>query len=259
MDLLAKLEHALEGVVEGVFTRAFKTPLQPVEVAKRLSREMESHRSVSVNAIYVPNSYTVYLSRDTYQQFQEISTRLLSELEEYLREFVAEHNYQLVGAIAVRLAEDADLHGNEVEIAVTNEAIVTPSVPQTPSILRSAPPTMSASATKVPSHEPSADHTTVLPSPVVATRLEITSGESQGQKIALRAGLTIGRGPTNSLVLNEPGISRRHAEIVRSEVNWVVRDLNSTNGTFVNGKRITSQILRCGDVIKIGLTTLVVH
>ena len=107
MDLLAKLEHALEGMVEGVFSRAFKAPLQPIEVAKRLTREMENHRSVSVNTTYVPNAYTVYLTPDTYAGFAAISGRLLVELEGYLRDFIAERKYATVGPVSVRFEEDA--------------------------------------------------------------------------------------------------------------------------------------------------------
>lgn len=255
MDLLAKLERKLEGVVEGVFSRAFKTPLQPIEVAKRLAREMESHRTVSVNTTYVPNVYTVYLPPETFREFDAISTRLLAELEQYLRDYSGEHRYQVVGPITVRLAADAELKGQEMEIATANEAQAVPSVASAPSVMRSTPPNATR---RTILNDANQDHTTVIPSATIMG-LEVTGGEAQGSKIPLVDGLSIGRGPTNTLVLTESDVSRHHAEIVWQDGAWVLRDLGSTNGTFVNERRITAHKLYPGDCIKVGSTVILVR
>ena len=240
MDLLAKLEGALEGIVEGVFSRAFKAPLQPIEVAKRLTREMENHRSVSVNATYVPNVYTVQLAPETYETFQAMRERFLTELEQYLRDFAREHQYHTVGPMAVVLDENASLKGSDSLITVTSLANAVPS--GTP-----VPP---------PMPEPLREGGTTAMTSAAATALEVVSGGAQGQRLPLAEGFTIGRGATNTLALSTPGVSRRHADIVRQGTHWVLRDLGSTNGLYVNNKRITTHILHPGDMITVGDTVL---
>jgi hypothetical protein len=256
MDLLAKLEHTLEGMVEGVFSRAFKAPLQPIEVAKRLTREMEQNRTVSVNATYVPNAYAVALAPDTYQSFMAISTVLLGELEEYLRSYIQDNHYQTVGPVAVRLVEQEGLRGNEMLIATTNEAPATPSVPPAPAVLRSDPPNITSRAAP-PRYDVSHHHI-----PADPQELEITGGEAQGKRFPLHDGLSIGRGSTNTLVLMEAAVSRHHAHIAQQEGAWVISDQGSTNGTFINERRITpnaAHMIHPGDVINIGETMILVR
>ena len=248
MDLLAKLENTLEGIFEGVFSRAFKAPLQPVEVAKRLTREMESHRTISVNATYVPNIYTVQLSPETYQEFQAISGRLINELEQYLRDFIGEHHYAAVGQIVVLLAENTDLRGHEINITVANR--------EEAGVMSPSHPAPSDATQRTAAYVPVASEQAVILPPQA---LEVTTGEAQGRRIALAENVTIGRGPTNTLALNEPDVSRAHAEIVQQNDSWELRDLGSTNGTFVNDRRISTHALLTGDVIQIGHTTIIVR
>lgn len=250
MDLLSRLEHVLEDVVEGVFSRAFRTQLQPIEVAKRLTREVENHRTISVSSTYVPNVYTVSLAPDTYATFQAISGRLLAELEQYLREFTTERQYQLVGPIAVRLAENPEVKAGEMQVTTANDAGAVPSSVPTPSVLRS----YAAPAGNTATTEEEQERTVLISSP--ATALEITAGEGAGRTIPLTDGFTIGRGPINSLPLTDPATSRRHAEIVWEDDAWVLRDCGSTNGTYLNDHRITEHTLRPNDTIKIGGTVM---
>lgn len=254
MDLLTRVERTLEDMVEGVFSRAFRTQLQPIEIAKRLTREVESHRAVSVSVTYVPNLYTAHLAQETYETFQAISGRLLAELEQYLREFAAERNYQAVGPFVVRLVGDVEVKAGDVHITVANDPEATPSAPPVPSQLRSygqspdgAPPATSAAR-----HE-------AAQGSIIATALEIAFGEDAGRRIPLTDGVTIGRGPANTVPLIDPGASRHHAEIVWEDDNWVLRDLGSTNGTLVNGHKITAHALRPGESMTIGQTTFVVR
>lgn len=176
MDLLSRLERALEDAVEGVFSRAFRSKLQPIEVAKRLTREVETHRTVSVSSTYVPNVYTVYLCPETYATFQAISGRLLAELEQYLREFTSERKYQTIGEIAVRLAESDEVKTGEMQVTAQNDAGATPSSAPSPSVMRSyaAPSPVSTREQK---------HTVLISAP--ATALEVTAGEWVGRHIPL--------------------------------------------------------------------------
>jgi len=246
--MLSRLERALEDVVEGVFSRAFRTQLQPIEVAKRLTREVESHRTVSVSATYVPNVYTVHLSPETFATFQAISGRLLAELEQYLREFTTERNYQTIGPIAVRLVEDHEVKVGEMQITTANDNAAAPSSAPSPSVMHSFASPVSTLAEQ--------EHTVLIAAP--PTTLIITAGEGVGRSIPLSDGFTIGRGPMNALPLTDPGTSRHHAEIVWEDDTWVLRDTGSTNGTYANDRRITEHTLRTGDIIKIGGTVLAV-
>jgi hypothetical protein len=255
MDLFTRVERALEGVVEGVFSRAFRTQLQPIEVAKRLTREVESHRTMSVSATYVPNVYTVALHPDTYAVFDAISARLLGELEQYLREFTAERQYQTVGPLAVRLIEDVSVKPNDMEIDAANDPMATPSSAPPPSVLRSVPTPSTARVSDAPDLDATARFTPAAP----ATTLEMIAGEYVGRALPLTDGFTMGRGPASTLQLADPGVSRLHVEIVWEEGDgWVIRDLGSTNGTYVNGRKITTHALRTGDQIQLGGTKLVV-
>ena len=254
MDLLSRLEHALEHLVEGVFSRAFRAPLQPIEIAKRLTREVEQHRAVSVNTTYVPNLYTVHLAPATFAGLQLISGRLLGELEQFLREFTVERHYETIGPIAVRLLEDAEMKADEMQVTAINDAAATPSVPA-PSTLRADAPATSRHGA---AFTPDMNHTTLISAASITT-LEVVAGESRGRTLTLTDGLTLGRGPENTLPLTEMGISRHHAEIVWTDDAWMLRDLGSTNGTFVNGRRITTHALQADDTIRIGGTVMKVR
>ncbi len=204
MDLLSRLEQALEGMVEGVFSRAFRTQLQPIEVAKRLTREVETHRVVSVSATYVPNVYTVQLSPETYAGFQAISGRLLAELEQYLREFTGEHNYQTIGPIAVRLTENADIKTGEMLVNTANDVGATPSSTQSPSVLRSFP------TPSPPSPAGAKQERTMLIT--TTTTLEITAGECLGRVIPLATDLPSGAArpiPSRCPTPAPPAITRK--------------------------------------------------
>jgi len=252
MDLLSRLERALEDVVEGVFTRAFRTSLQPIEIAKRLAREVESHRTVSVSATYVPNEYTVSLAPETFQSFQQISVRLLSELEQYLREYISERNYQVIGSVAIHLAEEDDVKMGEMSISAANNASATPSGAPAPPVLRS----YSAPLTARTAHATAADTEKTALINSQPTSLDIIAGEGTGRTVPLTDNLTLGRGPLNQVAFADPGISRHHAAIVLEDEGWKLRDTGSTNGTHVNGNRVTEHLLRVGDTIEIGSVVL---
>ncbi len=242
MDLLGKLERTLEGVVEGVFSRAFRTQLQPIEIAKRLTREVETHRNVSVSSIIIPNVYTVHLSPVNFATFNEFSSRLLGELEQYLQDYATEHKYTAVGPFAVCLLEDATLKPNELLFSVNADPNATPSAPPAPSVLRSYDE-------KTPERKP-----TTPPCELV-----LLTGSEKGRVIALRDNLTIGRADDNLLIIRGVGVSRHHAEIFWEDGSWVLRDQGSKNGSLVNGRVINEQVLKIGDKILIGEMELVVR
>src|SRR5262249_4184795 len=86
ISVLRNLEARSEGIVEGVCSRAFSYQVQPVEIARKLAREMDSHKTASVSRVYVPNQYTVYLSPDDHERLEGYERSLEQELSGYLLE-----------------------------------------------------------------------------------------------------------------------------------------------------------------------------
>src|SRR6186997_1793619 len=109
MSVLRAIESRIEGLFEGVFGRAFRTNVQPVELARKLAKEMDEHRTVSVSRVYVPNEYTVYLSPGDREQFSSYEDNLTDELQEYLAEHARRENYVVLSSPRVRLETDPDL------------------------------------------------------------------------------------------------------------------------------------------------------
>ena len=98
MSVLRTIESKLESLFEGVFGRAFRTNVQPVELARKLVKEMDDHRTVSVSRVYVPNEYTIYLAPDDREQFADFEDSLRDELADYLAEHARREGYVLLDA-----------------------------------------------------------------------------------------------------------------------------------------------------------------
>src|SRR5437868_10314026 len=115
--VLRTLEQKIEALFEGVFGRAFRTNVQPVELARKLAKEMDDHRAVSVSRVYVPNEYTIYLSSDDRAQFDSYEESLRSELQEYLTEHARRESYAMLSAPKIVFETDDDLDIGEFGIA----------------------------------------------------------------------------------------------------------------------------------------------
>ena len=111
MSVLRAIEQKIEALVEGVFGRAFRTNVQPVELARKLVKEMDDHRTVSVSRVYVPNEYTIYLSSHDRSQFQAYEDSLKLELQEYLAEHARREGYVMLSPPSVLFTTDADRTG----------------------------------------------------------------------------------------------------------------------------------------------------
>src|SRR5205085_5103765 len=115
--VLRAIEQKIEALFEGVFGRAFRTNVQPVELARKLAKEMDDHRAVSVSRVYVPNEYTIYLSSDDRAQFDSYEESLRSELQEYLTEHARRESYAMLSAPKIVFETDEDLDIGEFGIA----------------------------------------------------------------------------------------------------------------------------------------------
>src|SRR5215208_6950998 len=114
--VLRAIEQKIEALVEGVFGRAFRTNVQPVELARKLAKEMDDHKQVSISRVYVPNEYSVFLSPADRAQFEGYEDSLVSELQEYLAEHARRESYALMSTAKVLLQTDEDLEVGEFGI-----------------------------------------------------------------------------------------------------------------------------------------------
>ncbi len=222
MSLLKDLELKLERLVEGAFAKGFKSSLQPVELAKRLDRQMEAGRTVSVSKIYIPNEYTIRLSPADFAAFADFQDKLVNELKAYLDKRRKEKNYALMGTLSVVLMEDTALPLGRAEV----EARLV-----TPSQMENSEATASVSL--------------------------IIDGEEAETVFLGPDRVTIGRLESNEISVPDPGISRHHADIHLEDRRFILTDLGTTNGTFLNGKRIAEAELKDGDRISIGKVSLI--
>jgi len=213
---LKGFERRLERLVEGAFARAFKSSLRPVELGRRLVREMDDQRTVNVQGnVAVPNSFTVSLGAEDHAEFAEIEQQLVRDLADAARSHARDQGYVFMGPVEVELRRDDDLGvGSFGLIARFREG-----------------PGGSGGGSIV----------------VVADDRRVSLGDTP---------IVIGRASDADVRLTDTSVSRRHAELRRSGDSWVIVDLGSTNGTRVNGAGVRERRLSDGDTIAVGDATL---
>jgi len=247
MPLLRTIESKIEGLFEGVFGRAFRTHVQPIELARKLVKEMDDHRTVSVSRVYVPNEYTVYLSSADRRQFSGYETALVAELEEYLAKHAQREGYALPTPPRVLVTTDDDLAVGEFGIA-TRVAADERSADEPPPALLSA----EAPAPTVIYHAPpKAEELSEQWEEIVT----LTVGGRTHAVTTPR--VVLGRSREAGVRIDDANVSRSHAEVARDGDGYWVVDLRSTNGTFLNEERVERAPLHDGDRITVGSTEVV--
>lgn len=251
MNVLRSIEHRIEAIVEGVFGRAFRSHVQPVELARKLAKEMDDHKSVSVSRVYVPNEYTIYLAPSDREQFSSYEDSLLTELSDYLSEHARREGYALLSTPRVLIEEDDDLQVGEFGIA-TRMAQPRARAQPLPSVL--------------PQDEPG--ETRVYRPPVSTEAVSAEDAEALGlahtppvlvtgdERRELAETVVLGRSRECDITLDDPNVSRRHAEVRQDGGAWWIVDLDSTNGIEVNGQRVDRAKLEHGDEIVLGTSRL---
>ena len=236
MGILQRFENRLEQLVSGAFAKAFRSAVQPVEVAAALQREVDhSAQILSRNRRLVPNQFHVELSPQDYARLAPYSSTLADELVEMLRDHAHEQSYVFTGPVSIAFDEKEELSTGRFHVR------------------------SSALASVTPSSESAVTDTAVRRANVIL--------EVNGMKHPLDPpGIVIGRGTEADLRINDPGVSRRHAEIriypadagsARPHVS--VHDLGSTNGMLVNGHRVEQATVDDGTVVKIGNTSMTIR
>ena len=248
--MLRNLEAKLGGLVEGAFGRAFKTSVQPVELAHKLAKEMEDNQMVSVSRVYVPNHYRVFLSEKDREQFASYEPALRKELSDYLLEHARQESFALSTRPQVEFHTDERLDLGEFGIQA--QLLAAPDDEEAPASPASPPPSAGDFGhTMVYSPDREARKL----DPALDRRQALLVGEGRRNVLA-GSRVVVGRSREADIVLADANVSRRHAELRRGEGRWQVMDLGSTNGIKVNGQRVNQADLSPGDRITIGVTDL---
>lgn len=257
MSILSDFEDRIGSAIEGLFAGAFRSPVQPAEIAKALARAMDKGRKVGVEKVYVPNLYTVVISAEDDNNLGGFTDTLAAELTTYLLAYAREHEYAIPGRAVVRFVVDPrlrlgrfDAYGElvadddlEEPAEEAQQRFVAEPVPE-----RAAAP-VAPVALEPPSHPDSEIH-------ALST---VTVGDTM-HDIALKGErVQIGRLTDCDICVEDANVSRAHAAFVREGDGWAIEDLDSTNGTFLNGERVTHARLRDGDSVGVGASRLIYH
>jgi hypothetical protein len=222
VPILRDFERRLGGLVEGLFAKTFRSGLQPVELAKRVLKEMDAGRTVGVSEVWAPNAFEFRLSPFDADHFEQAEAALITELKEVVRENASERGWGLVGPPEITFEADADLKKGEFRCR----------------------------ASLVEGEE------RVEPAPASEASLVIHEDRETRSVVLAAETMTIGRLPECQVTIADKGASRRHAQIRRKDGTYTLTDLGSTNGTLLNGQTIQTRELADGDRITIGSTLI---
>jgi hypothetical protein len=221
VGLADEFERRLEKVVDGVFSRAFRSEVEPSEIGRRLLRKMEEGKSISVGAVYVPNDYVIDLSSEDHARLEGLMPTLRKEFIDLLKANARQRRWRLPGTVDVRFALDEKAGVGKFDINALHLA------------------SEGGDAQGAPGH-----------------KLVLLGTDAIKEWRLEHEQATLGRSSSNEIVINDPNASRSHAQVVQRSGEWWLIDLGSTNGTLVNDVLIKERRLVPGDRIKLGATEL---
>ncbi|MBU4301971.1 MAG: DUF3662 and FHA domain-containing protein [Actinobacteria bacterium] len=235
MGIFKDFEKKLESLFEGVFLRAFKSGVHPVELGKKLVRELEGHKTIGVSSrVYVPNRYEVGLSQRDYSRFESYQSVMATELENLLVSYIKDKGYAVLDRPRVKLVEEDRLREGEFWIRCRTEGEIP------------------AGGERKEARGASGRGQAGGP-----VGLELVGSGGVAPFFALEGEVTrIGRVTDNDIVLPDPNMSRVHAQVTRRGGSYFITDLDSTNGTWLNEQRVSESELGDNDVIRLGSTRL---
>lgn len=243
MGVLQDFERRLEGAVEGFFARLFTSGLQPIEMAKGLQAYARDTQTVSSDGVVIPNVYRFWIHPKDHERLTKLGVDLAGELASVVVGTADERGWILRGPVMVRVEKSDDPPIGKYKLSGRIEPVAGPEPDQTPPT-----PSPAQQAAQQPAHE-----TQVLggSTPSAPPRLRVVNGGPQAE-VELEGRVTAGRAPTCTLTLDDSTVSREHAAFVRRDEGWWVVDLNSTNGTRVNGRAAAEHPLADGDRVTLG-------
>lgn len=263
MSLLSDFEDRVGRAVEGLFAGVFRAPVQPAELARAAAKEMDRRKKLGVGKVYVPTMYSILLSPEDGEQLGGFADTLAAELETYLSGYASERDYVLPVRPRVRFLVDDDLKLGRYEIIgellspQEIDAEVGSAAPD------EAPPAVSPAAPLPGLAQPMSAGVAApvfAEQPTGALAMPTVTVPGISHDVALSGNrMVMGRLKSCEIHLADVNASREHAALEREADGWAVQDLESTNGTFVNGKRVVRAALKDGDTITVGVTELVYH
>ena len=245
MSILSDFEDRVGSALEGMFAGVFRSPVQPVELARALAKAMDDGRSVGVGKVYAPLGYVVALSPEDDEKFGAFTATLSGELATFLTDHARERGYHLVAHPRVTFEVHDDLRLGRfrvsAELAVPEALVAQAPVP--------------APEFAAPEGSDFYDRERDLRSDLAT----VTVGDLEHDVVLSGDRVTIGRLASASIHVEDANASREHAAFVRDGDTWLVEDLGSTNGTLLNGTPVDRTVLHDGDVIEIGVSRLTFH
>jgi hypothetical protein len=247
MGALQRFEDFVERMVEGSITRLFRSPIQPVEIEQRLVRVMETQPTISAGRTYVPNRYRVQLHPVDYRAVAAQRSLWEREIAEFIIGICQERGYTLVNRPIVTITESAETPRRGIAIVATLQAGPTAGLDE----VEQAPIQPTAAMPIVrPGAAPSRPGGSADPPSIC---LQVLNGTMAGAELRFaRPLITIGRELDNDAVIEDTRVSRHHAQLLFQHGRYIVRDLGSTNGTFVNAQLVEAMMLASGDRISLG-------
>jgi pSer/pThr/pTyr-binding forkhead associated (FHA) protein len=252
MGVAKSIEQRLEGLVEGFFTKVFRSGLQPVEVGRRILREMGEQKTVSVNRVYAPNEFHVSMGPDDHGRFSQMEAALAREFSELVIDAAKQNRWNLMGLprISFDLAEKMGRGEFKVEAGLAAD----PDRPAQPQVTTHAPSDSDPSDSRAISSD-TASRLGVKGAGAVLVVVDDTGTATEKISVT-RTPVVIGRMSSCDVVLADSNVSRRHAELRREGDEWIIEDLGSTNGTLVDGKLAKQHSLHGGETLGFGTSAL---
>lgn len=248
MSVLQRFEKRLEGLVEGAFAKVFKGVVHPVEILNAMQREAEAHKAILAGGrTLVPNRYVIDLSPYDHSRLAPYAAALAQELAQSQAEYIGEQAWTVYGDVIVEIERGDGLDTGMFR--VTAEVYTGGDVAPAPPSYAPAP-----EAGYPPQYEQAGYPGQPMPGGP-ARNARLVSGDGRTYPLAIGS-TVIGRGDQANMRLPDVGISRRHARLDFDGAQVVLTDLGSTNGTMVNGQRVSAVALNPGDMIQLGTTTL---
>ena len=250
MGVAKSIEQRLEGLVEGFFTKVFRSGLQPVEVGRRILRAMGESKTVSVNRIYAPNEFRVLMGPEDHGRFAQMEAELAREFTELVIDQAKQNRWNLMGLPRIAF-EAVDKMGKgefKVEAAFAAD-------PDRPAHVSTQVPDDSEPSRSRAISSDTASRLGVQGAGAVLVVID-EDGKARERISVTRTPVVIGRMSSCDVVLADSNVSRRHAELRRDGDLWAIEDLGSTNGTLVDGKLAKQHSLRGGETLSFGTSAL---
>jgi hypothetical protein len=244
MKILDRIEDLIENLLEGVFRRNNPSPIQPIEIGRKLLKVMEGNKRVSIAKTYVPNQYQIYLNPNQLIEFESLKQTLAQELKGVLQQKAEKENLSFIGNLWIDFTADPDLDLGAIRIEA---GFLEQSESETGEFSVTAP-------------QADFGHTQIFSIPDKIKKqahLVIENHEHEYVHSLSGGRQSLGRSHKCDIVIKDQNVSRVHAWLESVDGQWKLIDNESTNGTFVNNQRIGEQVLQSGDQIRVGTTTII--